>query len=142
MTDILLSENKCVIVIDQHLPVGIIANTAAVLSLSIGKMFPQLIGHDLKDNAGDHRHGITTVAIPILKSDESLLKIMRQALKEHELKLTVIDLISATQTTKSYADYARQYENTQIEQLVYLGIALYGDKKIVNKYTGSFGLLR
>ena len=134
--------SKCVILIDQHLPVGVIANTAAVLSLNIGKMFPQIIGHDLKDNTGDHRHGITTVAIPILKSSESLLKEMRVKLKEHEPALTVIDLISATQNTKSYADYAHQYESTPVEQLVYLGIALYGDKKIINKYTGSLGLLR
>lgn len=142
MNNTALSTNKCVIVIDQYLPVGVIANTAAVLSINLGKMFPEFVGHDLKDNAGDSHHGITTIAIPILKSSGSTLKDMRQAVKVYEPDLTVIDLITATQTTKSYADYVHQFENTPIEQLEYLGLALYGEKKIVNKFTGSLGLLK
>ena len=66
---------------------------------------------------GDYHHGITTMAIPILKSSSLLLKEMRQAVKAYEPDLTVIDLITATQTTKSYADYVHQYENTPIEHL-------------------------
>jgi len=142
MNNAALSTNKCVIVIDHDLPIGVIANTAAVLSINLGKMFPEFIGHDLKDNAGNSHHGITTIAIPILKSSGASLKDMRQAVKAYEPDLTVIDLITATQTTKSYADYARQYESTPIEQLEYLGLALYGSIKIVNKFTGSLGLLK
>jgi uncharacterized protein DUF2000 len=61
-----LSSKKCMIMIDHTLPV---ANTAAVLSINLGKMVPEIVGHDHKDNAGDHHHGITTMAIPILKSN-------------------------------------------------------------------------
>ncbi len=142
MNDKDLTAKKYVIVIDQNLPVGVIANTAAVLSINLGKMVPEIIGYDHKDKAGDYHHGITTMAIPILKSNSLLLKEMRQAVKVYEPNLTVIDLITATQTTKSYADYVHQYENTPIENLDYLGLALYGEIKIVNKFTGSLGLLR
>ncbi len=124
MNNTVLPTNKCVIVIDQDLPIGVIANTAAVLAINLGKMFPEFIGHDFKDNAGDPHHGITTIAIPILKSSGILLKDMRQAVKTYEPDLTVIDLITATQTTKSYADYVRHFEGTPIEQLEYLGLAL------------------
>jgi hypothetical protein len=137
-----LSSKKCVIVIDHTLPVGAIANTAAVLSINLGKMVPEIVGNDYKDNVGDHHHGITTIAIPILKSSSQLLKEMRQAVKAYEPDLTVIDLITATQTTKSYADYVHRYENTPIERLEYLGLALYGEIKVVNKFTGSLGLLK
>ncbi len=137
-----LSIKKCVIVIDHLLPVGVIANTAAVLSINLGKMVPDIIGHDHKDNIGDYHHGITTIPLPILKSNASLLKEMRRALKAYEPELTVIDLITATQNTKSYAEYVHQYEHTPIENLIYLGIALYGDKKVINKFTGSLGLLK
>jgi len=137
-----LSSKKCVILIDQHLPLGVIANTAAVLSINLGKMIPEMVGHDHKDNAGDNHHGITTMAIPILKSSAQLLKEMRQAVKAYEPDLTVVDLITATQTTKSYADYVHQYESTPIERLEYLGLALYGELKVVNKLTGSLGLLK
>lgn len=137
-----LVTKKCVIVIDQSLPVGVVANTAAVLSISLGKMIPEMVGHDHKDNAEGHHHGITTMAIPILKCTGQLLKEMRQAVKAYEPNLTVIDLITATQTTKSYADYVHQYKNTLIERLEYQGLALYGEIKVVNKFTGSLALLR
>jgi len=137
-----LSNKKCVIVIDHSLPVGVIANTAAVLSINLGKMIPEIVGQNHKDNQGDYHHGITTMAIPILKSSRQVLKEMRQAVKAYEPDLIVIDLITATQTTKSYADYVRQYENTPIEHLEYLGLALYGEMKVVNKFTGSLGLLK
>ncbi len=82
------------------------------------------------------------MAIPILKSSGLFLKEMRQAVKTYEPALTVIDLIAATQTTGNYADYVHQYKNTPIEHLEYLGLALFGEMKVVNKFTGSLGLLR
>lgn len=137
-----LPPKKYVIVIDHSLPVGVIANTAAVLSINLGKIIPEIVGQGHKDNKGDYHHGITTMAIPILKSSGQLLKEMRQAVKAYEPELIVIDLITATQITKSYADYVCQYENTPIEQLEYQGLALYGEMKVVNKFTGSLGLLK
>lgn len=137
-----MTTHKHVIVIDQNLPIGLIANTAAVLSLTLGKQIPEMIGHDLQDHQGASHAGITTVPIPILKGTRSLLKEMREAVKAHEPELKVIDLISATQSTKSYDDYAQKLASTPVDQLEYFGIALYGAKKIVNKFTGSLGLLR
>jgi hypothetical protein len=131
-----------VLVIDQDLPVGVIANTAAVLALSIGRLLPGLIGHDLEDSAGNRRHGITTAALPILKGTARSLSALRASVKPYEPDLTVLDLISATQTTKSYADYAEQVKATPESELQYLGIALCGPGKTVSKFTGSLGLLR
>lgn len=39
-----LEIKKCVIVINHELPVGVIANTAAVLSINLGKMIPEIVG--------------------------------------------------------------------------------------------------
>lgn len=133
---------KCVIVVDQDLPLGVIANTAAVLSLSIGKHFPEIIGDDLQNSKGERHRGITTVAIPVLKRGNLNLNSFREILKAHEAELTVFDLISATMTTKSYGEYAEKLKNTPPEQVEYFGIAVCGDTKLVNKFTGSLGLLR
>jgi len=133
---------KCVLVIDPELPVGVIANTAAVLSLSIGRHRPQLIGDDLPDYAGHRRHGITTIPLPILKGRQAALKALRAAVKPHEPALTVIDLIGATRTTRSYSEYADALATTPEDALDYLGIALLGPQKLVNQFTGSLGLLR
>ena len=133
---------KCVIVINQELGCSPMANTAAVLSLSLGKHFPQLIGEDLRDHVGHRRQGITTVAIAVLKSSESNLGEMREALKSYESDLTVIDLTADTQSTRSYQEYAGKLKTTPVAQLKYQGVALYGDKKLVNKFTGNLALLR
>ena len=35
---------KCVMVIDENLPLDIIANTAAVMGVTLGKHFPDTVG--------------------------------------------------------------------------------------------------
>ncbi|MDQ0200724.1 hypothetical protein J2S10_003926 [Neobacillus ginsengisoli] len=34
-------ETKCVLVIDENLPLGLIANTAAILGVTLGSMLPR-----------------------------------------------------------------------------------------------------
>lgn len=137
-----MTESKCVILIDEDLPAGVIANTAAVLGMSLGNLRPDMIGRDLEDNDGNICKGITTVAIPILKGNASLFSQMREKLREFEPDLLVVDLIGATRTTKSYEEYAEVLKSTPVSQLEYLGLALSGPKKVVNKFTGNLGLLR
>ena len=39
-----LQNEKCVMVIDEHLPLGIIANTAAIMGITLGKKMPEVVG--------------------------------------------------------------------------------------------------
>ncbi len=135
-------EKKCVLILDETMPPGILANTAAVLSASLGKLCPEMIGCDLPDRSGYMHRGITTIAMPILKGNPSLLRRMRRQLTEFEPDLLVVDLISATRTTKSYEEYAVVLKQSSDEEVEYLGLALYGDKKTITSLTGSLGLLR
>ncbi|NLR74343.1 MULTISPECIES: DUF2000 domain-containing protein [Leeia] len=137
-----MSEQKCVIVIDPELPLGVIANAAAVLAVSLGKAVPELVGHDLQDADGLPHRGITTAAIPILKGSADGLQQMRSALSAHEPELTVVDLTDATRSTRSYAEYAAHLAATPSSEVRYLGLAVHGSSKLVNKFTGSLGLLR
>jgi hypothetical protein len=134
-----MSENKCVIILNENLPLGQLVNAAAVLTMSIGKLHPDLVGRNLEDGSGHHHQGITTIPLPVLKGAGKLQE-MREGLKNHEGELTVVDLIDATSTTASYEEYAMELQkNTQLN---YHGIAIYGSRKLVNKYTGSLGLVR
>ena len=45
-------EQKCVMVIDAALPLGLIANTAAMLGVTIGQRHPQIVGGDVGDASG------------------------------------------------------------------------------------------
>lgn len=62
------NETKCVLLIDSELPLGLLANTAAVLVLTIGKRVEGIIGSDVVDGSGQIHTGITTIPLPILKS--------------------------------------------------------------------------
>ncbi len=133
---------RCAIIIDKNLPIGLIANTAAILTLSLGKLKPELIGEDIHDSDGKTHKGITIIPIPILKGDGSSLSNLRQQLREYEPELIVIDFNHAAQMTKNYEDYSKHLSDISATSLEYLGIAMYGSKKIVNKFTGNLGLLR
>src|SRR5262245_33477689 len=135
-------EDKCVLIVDENLPLGAIANAAAVLAMSIAKKHPEIVGADLPDIDGYMHQGITTFALPILKGNGELLQRLRQQLKEFEPALFVVDVISATRTTKSYEEYAEVLKNSPAKDIEYLGIGLFGSKKLVTKFTGSLGLLR
>lgn len=49
---------KLVIIINQDLPLGLVANTAAVLGLSLGNRVPGLIGADIKGQGGECMPGL------------------------------------------------------------------------------------
>lgn len=134
---------KCAILIDEELPLGLIANTASVLSLTIGEKVKGLIGYDLQDNVGRTHAGITTLPIPILKSKKEALRALREKLYgEMYHECLIVDFTNVAQRTKTYDDYAKQISETPAENLSYLGIAIYGPKKKVNSLVGNIGLLR
>ncbi|MFB6468441.1 DUF2000 domain-containing protein [Cytobacillus sp. Hz8] len=136
-------EMKCVMVIDSELPTGLIANTAAVLALTLGKKMEETIGPTVIDGSGNSHEGITTIPIPILKGDSLKIKELRdKGFNEEFSDLLVVDFSHIAQTTNHYEEYTQKIAAFTADDLDYLGLALYGDKKKVNKLTGSLGLLR
>ena len=114
-------DTKVAIVVDASLPIGLAANTAAVLTLSLGRRAGSLIGADLEDADGSLHTGITTVPIPILTADGDVVKAIRnRAVREHD-DLLVVDFTDCAQRTRTYHDYARLLEAASDETINYLG---------------------
>lgn len=136
-------EQKCVMIIDAALPLGYIANTSAMLGVTIGKRLPQIVGVDVTD-ASDRTHlGISTYPISMLKGSEELLKDLRLRLFEPEFsELTVVDFSDVAQKINVYEEYVQKAAETPEREHAYYGIALFGDKKKVNRLTGMLPLLR
>ncbi len=132
---------KCVMVLDEGLPAGLLANTAGVLALTLGRRLDSIVGPDVVDGSGRSHAGITTIPIPILKAEGGVVRDIRLKAEE-TADLLVVDVTDAAQTTKTYDDYTEKIAGVPSEELKYLGVALYGDKKPVNKLTGSLPLLR
>ena len=136
-------EQKCVMVIDSALPLGLIANTAAMLGISIGQRHPQMVGADVTDKTGNVHTGISTYPISMLKGDESLLRDLRLRLFESEFAgLTVVDFSDVAQKINVYADFVQKAAETPEREHAYLGIALFGEKKKINRLMGMLPLLR
>jgi len=134
---------KCVIVVDANLPIGLLTNTVAVLAVSIGRNVDGIVGDDVYDGDGTLHKGITEAVIPLLKGDRELIRALRTKLQSMpEKKLFSVDFCDTAQQSKHYAEYRARLAETPESELRYLGIAISGEDKDVNKLTGSIGLLR
>lgn len=138
-----LQNEKCVMVIDQNLPLGIIANTAAILGFTLGKKRPDVVGADVTDQNGNPHLGIVALPVPILKgSPESIQDIRRKLYQPDYQDLVVVDFSDAAQGCNIYSEFIELMAGTPETDLHYFGVAICGDKKKVNKLTGSMPLLR
>lgn len=135
---------KIVMIIDKDLPVGLLANTAAVLGISLSKMFQQdIVGCDVQDASGNNHLGITAQTIPILSSSREKIKDIRDTLFDSTYAdISVVDFSEVAQKCLEYEDYTRMLSSLPSSDMYYLGICLYGPKRKINKLTGGLSLLR
>lgn len=73
-----MEDKKCVMIIDENLPLGLIANTAAVLGNTIGAHYPKLVGSDVVDKSNNTHIGVIKIPIPILKGNASMMFSLRK----------------------------------------------------------------
>ena len=138
-----LQNEKCVMVIDEHLPFGIIANTAAIMGITLGKKMPEVVGADVTDKTGNKHLGIIEFPVPILKGTVESMKAIREKLYEPDFyDLTVVDFSDLAQSCKTYDEFIRKMKDVSEVDLNYFGIAICGAKKKINKLTGNTPLLR
>ena len=138
-----VQNEKCVMVIDENLPLGMVANTAAIMGISLGKEMPEVVGKDVFDQSGNRHLGIIEFPVPILKGNAESMQMIREKLYEPEFSdLTVIDFSDLAQGCKTYDEFIEKMTLVSETELHYFGIAICGAKKKVNKLTGSMGLLR
>lgn len=138
-----LQNEKCVMVIDENLPLGIIANTAAIMGITLGKKMPEVVGADVYDRTGNRHLGIIEFPVPILKGNADMIKTIREKLYEQDFPdLTVVDFTDLAQGCKTYDEFIEKMKEVPEIDLNYFGIAICGAKKKVNQLTGSMALLR
>lgn len=138
-----LQNEKCVMVIDESLPLGIIANTAAIMGITLGKEMPEVVGANVTDQSGNEHLGIIEFPVPILKGTPEIIREIREKLYQPDFQdLTVVDFSNLAQGCKTYDEFIEKMGNVSENALHYLGLAICGPRKKVNKLIGSMPLLR
>lgn len=134
---------KCVIVVDEALPAGVQANTAAILGITVGSRRPELVGCDARDASGVSHPGIITIPVPVLRSEGCRLRSLREKLAGPDFAdVLSVDFSDVAQGCHTYGEYLDKAAATPEAGHVYLGVALCGPRKKVNRLTGSMPLLR
>ena len=128
-------------VISESLPVGLAVNAAGVLAATLGRRVESLVGPDVVDGSGERHAGLVRIPIPVLKADEEEIRKVRARAAELE-DLLVVDVTETAQSSRTYEEYEDRMSLAQGDGLGYLGVALYGEKRSVNKLTGNLPLLR
>jgi len=133
-------EQKAVIILCDDLPIGLKANIAAVVGMSLGRYHPDLVGPEAQTGDGTKLPGITTVPVPILTSNEAnLAEIFAAA---HDAIDLAVPFGTAALTTRNYADYTAKLATLADRQQGIKGLLLLGPRKKVNRLIGQLPLLR
>lgn len=134
---------KCVIVADGALPPGLVANTAAILGITLGKYRPEAVGPDVADGSGLFHPGIIAFPVPVLRGDGESLRALRKKLRTPPFSaLFAVDFSDLAQGCRTYGEFREKMAAAPADSLQYLGIAVCGEKRLVNRLTGNLPLLR
>jgi hypothetical protein len=134
---------KCVMIIDDKFPIGITANIAASLGISLSGRINGLTGKDIEDIDGRTHLGITNIPIPILTaSSDNIKDLYDELLLENDPGIHVIGFNNIAQKSQNYDEYEKKLSITATSEIELPGVCLYGIKKKVNKLTGNFKILK
>lgn len=131
---------KCVVVVDENLPLGLQANIAGVLCLSVGRDHPDIVGDAVADADGQTYPGITRIPMPVLMaSSDTMASVVASARAEAIYHACFTD---AALTTKNYDAYTQQLADTPTDEVVHHGVALLAGDKAVRRLTSGLPLLK
>lgn len=130
---------KPVIILDETLPIGLQANVAAVLGMSLGRLRPDLIGADTITQDGTVLAGITTVALPILGAPPPDLPPLFDKAAELPLRFAYV---RAAFDARDYSDYTSRIAAETLAGHTPHALLLAGPRKAVDRICGRLRLLR
>lgn len=135
-------EKSCVIVIDETLPAGAAANTAAIIGVTLGKRHPEAVGPDVTDGDGTAHGGIIMIPVPVLKAKTETLRTLREKMREAGNDADFVDFSDVAQHCRTYEEYTEKTARIAERDFTYIGLGIFGPRRTVKKLTGSLPLLR
>lgn len=133
---------KIAVVIRDDLPLGAAVNVAACLTAGITAKHPTLAGQALKDRLGLKSMASSHVPIVALKGNDTVFQRLLTELTAQETANNLCIFPDYAKSIHTAEEYWQRHAHTVHDGTQILGLALIGDKKWLNKYTGNLPLLR
>jgi hypothetical protein len=137
LSNSVMPDTLCILVVDEALPRWLAANTTAVLGVALGAHGLIQAGPELSDADGCYHPGIGTMPLPVLAATRDELPALR--FKATESHISVIDFNDAARSSRSYDEYEQQLLSGSVG---YLGLALFGPRKAVKSLSGNLKSFR
>ncbi|AYZ31848.1 DUF2000 domain-containing protein [Serratia sp. FDAARGOS_506] len=134
-----ISQEKCVIILNNDLPLGQAANAAAVIALTIGQRHPELVGSPLIDATNVSHPGLIPIGVTVLSTSVETMRNVREKACEL-LHIDLIDFPIQGQQTKDYDAFLHAVSKTPLPDMIYSGLALVGNKKAISKLVAKLDL--
>ena len=132
---------RTVIILEPHQPLGLLINTASILSITIRDVVENIRGEDTLDASGIKHLGVIKTPLPILSADSDTLRSIYEKVKNND-KFLVADFTKLAQSCKTYDEYTEKCLNTKNCDMKILGLAIYGKRKDINKIVGNLKTLK
>lgn len=130
---------KCVIVLKEEMPSGLMCNAVACMVSGLFNGEPEALGEPIQGNDFEL---IPITKIPILitkQGKNSFSDLLRRAKKN---KLRYMLFTREGQSTTNYDEYRERTAGKTIEEIEPIGIGVIGPKNLVNSFAGDLALLR
>lgn len=130
---------KSAIIIDDSLPIGLLANTAACIATGLFHHQPEAYGPEI--HGSDHTFiPITKIPILILKKGKRDFEEILRRIQSTDLRHMIFT--KEAQSTADYNEYVKRTEGKSLSALHIIGIGIIGDDTQVTKVAGDMPLLR
>lgn len=132
---------KWVIVADQTLGAGLVANATASLGAAVAAAFPDLVGGAVEDASGQVHPGLPWSGCAILGGDAAKVREIRTKAMT-KAGLFVADMSKHAQASRSYDEYRAGVGSSSEGDLSYYAVSLVGPRNKIDKLVGGLPLLR
>ncbi|WP_236789227.1 DUF2000 domain-containing protein [Amycolatopsis sp. GM8] len=132
---------KWVIVVDQALGPGLVANATACLGAAVAAVLPGMVGAEVTDASRQPHPGLPWSGCSILAADAAKVREIRAKAMTKD-GLFVADMSKHAQASRDYTEYRAAVEGSEEDALSYYAVSLVGPRNKIGKLVGGLPLLR
>ncbi|MTD54150.1 DUF2000 domain-containing protein [Amycolatopsis pithecellobii] len=132
---------KWVIVADESLGAGLIANAATCLGAAVASALPEVVGAGAVDASGQAHPGLPWSGCSILAADAAKVREIRTKAVAKD-GLFIADMSKHAQVSRNYEEYRAAVAASDEDELSYYAVSLVGPRNKIDKLVGGLPLLR